>query len=105
MKARYNWGRWIGDCVCNSAVALTRGQTMFHCAACGRLNPIEWPPNRDAIEHALAERPLDFRGEQRWSSWNPGETLEMLETENTNKPWLDHPAFRRKIHGPVTVRG
>jgi hypothetical protein len=64
--AYYNWGRWVVDCECGSALAygiggsLDAGQpgtTPMICRECRRITPIRWPPNLDQIEAVLAKRP------------------------------------------------
>jgi hypothetical protein len=60
-----NHDRWVADCICGAAVCpFESGDAV--CLGCGRRYKLKFPPQRAAIEQALAERP---RLETR--NWNP----------------------------------
>lgn len=84
-SARVNHGQWLADCPsahCRNAMVVLPGAP-YLCALC--LNAdigyqyrlVAWPSERGAIEMILAERPNPEN-----QNWEPGETLEQLQTEN-----------------------
>lgn len=73
--ARMNYGRWLGDCGCGSAVLLFRGEpgAWFWCPSCGnavaagKLRPVIWPADRDRIDTNAASLPTGL------AHWDPEE--------------------------------
>jgi hypothetical protein len=82
-----NHGRWIVRCpACAGAENADPEEPWFYCLSCcnvafdGRWLPIQWPPERTAIEVELLKRPL---AENR--NWLPGESVADLRRENRER--------------------
>lgn len=65
--ARMNYGRWLADCDCGSAVLLFRcTAAWFWCPACGnatssgKLRPVIWPENHAQIDIDMATLPAQL---------------------------------------------
>lgn len=64
VKARINKGRWIADCECGGAEAVSRTDPIFFCFSCGneankgKFRKVAFPDNADEIESILLERGL-----------------------------------------------
>lgn len=75
---RVEYGRWIVDCPCASAMAVEVGAADVRCWDCGEvIGPIVWPPDPPAIAVILGYRPHRVN-----RNWLPGETLADLLMEN-----------------------
>lgn len=71
--AYVNHGRLVAQCPmaphCTNAMALEKGQTMYHCGGlggCGTVVAIQWPDGMDAILAALEERRF-----KKYMNWYP----------------------------------
>jgi len=93
VAARINHGRWLVDCPgCNSALVIDLSEPVFMCVECANAgNEGKWfavtvPTNRKAIETELLKRPWNGRNpaDAKNRNWEPGETVAMLEQENTD---------------------
>lgn len=80
--AYLNHGRWVVDCPdCNGAQLACRTDHRFMCNECGNVviaglwRMVSWPADLDAIEAALAGRPIHNQ------NWRPGETVDDLLAE------------------------
>ena len=71
----YNWGRWVVDCPCGSALAVSESGVEV-CRECRTLLTVVIPDYAADIERVCAYR------EPRYRNWLPGETVETLEAEN-----------------------
>lgn len=104
--ARIYRGHWIADCdVCSGAMFVSPDDPVFFCVECfnrkdnGKLRPIIFPDNRQDIEAAILERPvnefagvteseragrasLTVGGRTFTRDWMPGETAEMIRQQN-----------------------
>lgn len=128
IKARYNCGKWIWDCeICNSGNSISPGDEMAFCGGCypdkfaekivsiqGALvrgidrekqdlakraawvnddvYKIEFPAKHKAIESTLRCRKAEHQ------SWEVGQTIQDLETENQTHPKLK---YLKKAEKPV----
>ena len=73
-----NHGRWVGDCSCNSGIALADDHSRGYCFGCGAIyTHIVIPPDAREIERVLEMRP----GFQH-QNWSPSESLDELKREN-----------------------
>lgn len=105
--ARIYRGHWIADCdVCNGAMFVDPDDPLFFCLECfnrrdsGKMRPIVFPDDRQEIEQAILERPVnDFAGvtdSERAGrafieaggmtftrDWVPGETAKDIRTQNS----------------------
>ena len=74
-----NWGRWVFECdICRSGVLPSVEWDCGLCFGCGGIyHTLKWPPERYAIEEAVALRPK--RENQNWLSH---ETLNDVLAEN-----------------------
>lgn len=104
--ARIYRGHWIADCdVCGGAMFVSPDDPVFFCVECfnkkdnGKLRPIIFPDNRQEIERAILERPVNefagvteseragrasitAGGQVFTRDWMPGETAEMIREQN-----------------------
>ena len=89
--ARLNWGDWIADCPepwCNCAHDVLPSQAHVRCRACRHSHSVAWPEEGwRTIEAAVSERPPGPQHRRQFHSWNPGESVAMLEAENMAQPW------------------
>lgn len=83
IQAYLNWGRWVVDCPdCRNAQLACRTDPRFMCNECGNVasgklwRPVEWPPNVQAIETLLQNRPVENQ------NWTPSESRVGLAIEN-----------------------
>lgn len=59
LQARVDAGRWIVQCECNSAQAVSKVDRFFWCVEClngdygGAWRPVEFPPNVGLVEQAM----------------------------------------------------
>lgn len=81
-----NHGRWLIECPgigCSGAQHASRDDHRFFCTDCHnawldtRWAPTVWPDDPDAIDAALAVRPVEYR------NWN-GEPLDVLLADNAD---------------------
>lgn len=104
--ARIYRGHWIADCdVCGGAMFVDPSDPVFFCVECfnrkdnGKIRPVVFPDDRQEIEQAILERPVnDFAGvtdSERAGrafilaggqiftrDWMPGETAEDIRKQN-----------------------
>lgn len=104
--ARIYRGHWIADCdVCNGAMFVDPSEPVFFCLECfnrkenGKLRPVIFPEDRQNIEAAVLERPInDYAGvtdseramrafiqagdKIATRDWIPGETAEDIRKQN-----------------------
>ena len=76
--AYLNHGRWVVDCPrdgCPESRLATPG--VFICTNCHQIATVEIPPERAAVDAAVAARPVP-----QTRNWYPGETVEQLYEEN-----------------------
>ena len=110
VSARVEMGQWIADCECGGCEFVTPDEPIFFCFSCANrddanmLREVVFPPEREEIERALLERPVDDKrgldhmeragmakamifvevgGKQLplTRSWDVGETLEILHAQ------------------------
>lgn len=84
-QAYVNWGRWVVDCGCCSAMALEGFPSEVKCFECGEVQVVIYPAERDAIEAILALRPGKILGGTLAypnRNWKPGESVRDLQKEN-----------------------
>jgi hypothetical protein len=78
-----NHGRWVADCICGASVCpFESGESV--CLSCGRRYRLKFPPQRAAIEQALAERPREENrnwSPRRGADGNLVETVQYLRNE------------------------
>lgn len=102
VKARIDYGRWIGDCECGGAEYVDPDEPIFYCQTCGNAahngfaREVVFPDARDSIEKAVLERKVlhskpvelglpDLRVQLVDGipqSWNPGETVKDLREQH-----------------------
>lgn len=115
VQARIYQGQWIADCECGGASYVDPAFPAFLCFSCGnrandgKARPVEFPADREAIEAAVLERPVndlagltdaDRAGMARpmifvtgkgplGRNWQPGETLQDLRAQQDEplKAW------------------
>ena len=100
--ARIDSGRWIADCECGGAEYVDPDEPIFYCLSCGNskykscARNVIFPGQRIDIERIILERPVKTSGSSPLvralsavpihgrvgRSYNPGETVEMLEQQN-----------------------
>lgn len=104
--ARIYRGHWIADCdVCGGAMFVDPSDPVFFCLECfnrrenGRVRPVIFPDDRQEIERAILERPVnDYAGvtdseragrafyaaggQTFTRDWIPGETAEDIRRQN-----------------------
>lgn len=84
-KAYLNWGRWVVDCECHSAMEINDMPEDVRCLECGCLIRIVYPENHKAICRILDKRPRVKMGSQMIPyhyNWRPGDTLAAMQREN-----------------------
>lgn len=76
VAARMNYGRWLADCECGSAVLLFRAEpahpwfwdpTCGNARTGGALRPVLWPADLEQIDSNMATVPAQL------AQWEPGE--------------------------------
>ena len=119
--ARIDFGRWCASCECNGSEYVDPDDPIFYCFSCGnyanggKLRPVVFPDDREALEEAILERPVkirkglspidramnaqpqinveltDGRVVALSRSWEPGETLADIKDQNKPiKKWKEN---------------
>ena len=91
VKAFISEGRWVAECPSGSdkgALCVDHADPRFMCTRCWNVDagglwlPVEFPPDRVAIERVLVQRPARDGWTATHRNWLVGETLEDLREEN-----------------------
>ena len=101
VQARVNRGRWIADCECGGAEAVSREEPVFFCFSCGneankgKLRGVLFPEDANEVEKALLERKLKLGPgrdeivkamqavpETYHREWAPGESAKDIRAQN-----------------------
>lgn len=87
VKARIDKGRWIADCDCGGAEAVSRKEPVFYCFSCGnakhegQMLTVIFPKNADKVEQEVLK--------QSFTPGNGKDEISKLLTGKGSRDWRD----------------